>query len=446
MNALTQYIDLYESHRDTINAHSVEALNVRRESALQTLRGIGRLPERGDEGYAKVSLNDIFAPDFGINITRVPFAAAEADAKGCDIPNVGSLRVMVVNDTVQLSEATERLLPEGVEVMSLAQAAVKYPEEFAHSAAPESHPVVALNTMLVQDGVYIKVKRGVHCERPVQILSTFNASQPMMGVRRIKIVVEDGAEATVLACDHPRLTNVDYLSCRVVELSLGRDAVLNFYDLEEATPQCNRVSILGAEQAAGSNVNIDAVSLNGAVSRNEFYVRHLGDYCNTHIGGMVIAGGRQVVDNATYVTHDHEHCTSSQLFKYALFDEAQGAFEGLVTVEEQARFTDAKQSNRNLLVSPDARMHAMPQLVIYCDEVKASHGSATGQLDEDALFYMQSRGIGLGEARMLLINAFMAEVLDCINHEPLRDRLRHLVEKRLRGCASSTCGGCHIKH
>ncbi len=441
MNSLNQYIDLFEGQRATIERNAPVALNRLRQQALDTLKSVGRLPERGDEGFDRISLNDMFAPDYGLNITRVAFPADPRTAFSCDVPSVGTLSCMVVNDTFVSTPGLEASLPEGVEVMSLAEAAELYPGLFAEQVAPADNPLVALNTLFVQDGVFIRVREGVQLEKPIQILSLFNTSQPLMAARRIRIVIEDGAKATVLVCDHPRVQEVDYLACRVTEATVGRNASLDFYDLEEATVRTRRASVFASGQMEGSSLNLCGIFLNGGMTRNEFYPRHLAEHCSTRLGGMVIGGGAQIIDNAVFLTHDHPRCTSDQLFKYALFDSAQGSFEGMVKVEEGADFTEAHQTNRNLLASPDARMHAMPQLVIYCDEVKASHGSATGQLDENALFYMRSRGIPEAEARMMLINAFMPDVLDAIALDPLRDRLHHLVDRRLRGC-ESMCSGC----
>ncbi len=444
MNALSQYIELYKANRETIDANAPAALNNKREAALALLEQMPRMPKQGDEGFEKISLNDMFAPDYGVNISRIAFPADAKAEFTCDVPNVGTLSAMLVNDRFEPCKGLETHLPDGVEVMSLARAAELYPEEFAKDVAPADNSVVALNTLLVQDGVFIRVRKGIILDKPVQILSLFNTSQPLMAARRMRIIIEDGASASVLVCNHPRVVGVNYLSCRVIEASVGKGASLNFYDLEEATERCNRASVFASEQHRDSQLNLVSITLNTGQTRNEYYIRHLDENCTTSLNGLVIAGGEQVVDNASFVTHDKCHCNSSQLFKYALFDNAQGAFEGLVKVEEDAFFTDAHQTNRNLLVSPTAQMHTMPQLIINCDEVKASHGATTGQLDEKALFYMRSRGIPEDEARMMLINAFMADVLDNIAHEPLRERLRHLVDRRLRGCAT-VCSSCSIE-
>ena len=435
---LSQYIELFDSHRSTIDAHSPEVLNRRRERACAILRQMERMPRRGDEGYPVVSLAEMFAPDYGLNITRVDFGDAGIQKSvGC-LPAANSAAALIVNDSFVRCPVQ---LPEGVEVCSYSEGAQKYPSLFEEEIAPAANPIVALNDLLAQDGVFIRVSKGAVADRPIQVLSVFNSSRPIMGVRRVRIHVEEGASASVLMCDHPVAGAADNLSCRVVEASVGRGASLNFYDLEEAGAGSRRASVFAASQAEGSRLNVCSLFLNGGITRNEFYPFHSGPRCESSIGGLVIGAGEQIVDNMVRIDHTHPRCHSEQLFKYALFDSAKGSFEGLVKIEKEALHTAAHQSNRNLLASPGAKMYAMPQLEIYCDEVKASHGSATGQLDERALFYMRQRGIPEAEARMMLVNAFMTDVLEAIAEEPLRERLRHLVDVRLRG-TETVCAGC----
>lgn len=436
-NSLKQYIEIFDSHRSAIDAHAPAFLNKLREKAAETLKEMGRLPVRGDEGYPKISLDEMFAPDYGLNISRVEFPAHE-QVSGCDQSITGRPAAMLVNDSFARCAAA---LPEGVELMSLGEAAAKYPEYFEHEIAPAHNPIVAINSLLAQDGIFIRIKAGAQVARPLQILAMFNSSQPMMGVRRVRIVAEEGSKSSVLLCEHPLDGAKDNLSCRVVEVSVAQNASFNFYDMEEAGEASRRASVFASEQQSGSRLAVSALFLNGGMTRNEYYPKFLGQHCEVRLGGMVIGSGEQIVDNSVFIDHDQPYCTSEQLFKYALFDAAQGSFEGLVKVAHGAEHTSAHQSNRNLLGSDKARMYAMPQLEIYCDEVKASHGSATGQLDERALFYMRQRGIPEAEARMMLVNAFMTDVLDSIDDDQLRERLRHLVDLRLRG-AETVCAGC----
>lgn len=442
MNALTQYLDLYRSHRATVEANSPAALNAGREAAFRRLEAAGRLPERGDEGYAAVSVNEMFAPDYGMNIERRSLGNLPGRLSACAIPGGAIPTVMLVNDTYYRPQGMD--LPAGVTVMSLAEAAGKgLYTPGVDGAIPADNAVAALNDLFVQDGVYIRVDRGVRIEKPLRVLSVFAAGMPLLATRRIHIEMEADSALTVLVCDHPGAQQHDCLSDRVVEIAAGERSECNFYDLEESPANCSRASVTGIVQSEGSHVTATAISLGGAVSRNDFFVKYAGEHCRTDLGGLVIGGGERVADFNTRITHAMPRCASRQLFKYALFDTARGAFEGLVRVCPGAVYTDAQQSNRNLLASENARMHAEPQLIINCDEVKASHGSATGNLDENAVFYMRSRGIPEEEARMMLIVAFMTDVLETIAHEPLRENLRHIVDKRLRGCAAE-CDSCGV--
>ena len=437
MNALTQYLELWHKYHDLIDANAPEAFNRRRRHALEVLEKAGRLPERGDEGYNAVSVNDMFAPDYGLNLQRLSCGDVPG---GCDIHNAGTIAVTIINDECRPLDVN---LPAGLTIEPLRVALCRHDMPAVGSIAPEGNPAVALNDLLVQDGLYIRVEAGVRVERPVQLLSLFNASRPTMALRRLYIEMGEGSSLAVMACDHPRASGVCCMNSRVVEVSLAARASLDFYDIEEAGNMNRRMSVFAARQDTASRLNVSSVTLSGGITRNEYSVRYAGDGCYTSLGGLVIASGEQIADNATHIIHDTQRCCSEQLFKYALFDSAQGGFEGLVNVCPGALYTDARQSNRNMLICENARMHAMPQLIINCDEVKASHGSATGQLDAEALFYMRSRGIPQDEARMMLVNAFMAEGLDKISHAPLQQALRHLVDRRLRGC--SGCTDCKVQ-
>lgn len=443
MSALDQYLSLYAHHADTIAAHSPALLNDRREAALAALQG-QRLPRRGDEGYEKTDIDALFAPDYGLNITRVPFGVDMAASLRCGVPNLSTLMAVVVGDIYHPSATLAANLPEGVTMMSLAEAARLHHDRVAQlfgTIAGTDSATTALNTLLVQDGVYVRLEPGVKLDKPLQLINVFNTTAPSMAVRRLLIDIADGASARLIVCDHTQLADIDYLSSQVIEISLGRDASFELYDMEESSSHTHRVSELYARQDSGSTLSVSSLALIGGATRNSYNIRPQGEHCTTELSGLAIGGGAQLIDNATRVRHSVARCASSQLFKYVLFDKAQGAFEGTVIVDEGADYTDAHQTNRNLLASPDARMHTMPQLEIYCDEVKCSHGAATGQLDDEALFYMRQRGIDAADARMMLVQAFMADVIDTVHYEPLRDRLRHLVELRLSGRAA-ICADC----
>ena len=262
-----------------------------------------------------------------------------------------------------------------------------------------------------------------------------------MAVRRVLVVIEDDASARILFCDHSQSGDFKYLSSLVTEVFLHRGASLDYCDIEESTEQTSRMSQLFISQDEGSRLTVNGTSLTVGTTRNEYKVDINGSHCDTEIAVMAIADRKQTIDNSARINHFAPRSRSNQLFKYLLDEQSQGAFEGLIYVAPDAVHTEAYQTDRNLLASADARMHTAPQLEIYCDDVKCSHGAATGQLDQNALFYMQTRGVPKSEARMMLMQAFMSDVIDRVAIEGLRDRLRHLVERRLSG-EHAACGDC----
>lgn len=444
MNSLSQYIELYRQNAQEINAGSAEAINTLRPAALDALNGTS-LPERGEEDYERTSVNDMYAPDYGLNINRMNFQADIAASFRCDVPNMSTLLGVVVNDIFRPTKSLLSGLPEGVTYKSLRQAALENNPVVSTTygtIAPIENPTVALNTLLTQDGVLIHIARGVRLEKPLQLVNIFSAPIPMMAPRRILIVLEDGASAKLLACDHTQDSTNSYLSSEVVEISLGNGASLDYYTIEESSSSTTRHSDVYCRQGENSRFSSGSITLTCGATRNNFCLDLNGQHAECNLAGMVIGSDKQHIDNNIKLNHRAPHCTSNQLFKYVLDGQSTGVFNGRILVAENAKFTDGNQTNRNLLASAEARMHAKPQLEIYNDDVKCSHGATTGQLDSEALFYMQTRGIAEAEARKMLMQAFMADVIESVDMEELRDRLRHLIEKRFSGGLNG-CESCH---
>lgn len=445
MGSIDQYLDLYKENRDAINAHSADVLNSFREVAFNAI-GDNQLPKRGAESYEKTSIDEMFAHDYGVNINRMDIPVNVAASFKCDVPNMSTWMSFIVNDMFHASPSSRNKMPEGVIVDSLARVASEYPElvaKYYGTVAPLEDSGVALNTLLVQDGVMIYIPRGVKLEKSLQLVNIFSSPIDLMAVRRLLVVLEDDAEAQLLVCDHTQDSEHKYLSSQVIEIIMGERSRFEIYDMEESSATTSRYSRLFARQAAGSNLLINGTTLMCGTTRNGYDIDIVGDGCETLLAGMAIGTDHQHVDNCSNINHKASRCHSSQLFKYVLDNESTGAFEGSILVAPNATYTEAYQSNRNLLASTSAKMHAKPHLIIYNDEVKCSHGATTGQLDATALFYMRSRGISEKEARLMLMQAFMVDVIDTVRMEGLRDRLRHLVEKRFYG-QQMLCGECSV--
>ncbi len=442
MNALQQYIDLYDECREVLEQQSPALLNMVRRTAREQLV-TARLPRKGSEDYEATDLEAVFAHDYGVNVNRLPFEADPGETFHCDVPNLSTCLYYSSNDAFHSSATAERNIGQVV-VEPFSMAAVDYPElmaDYYGKIAKMSDPTVALNSLLVQDGLLIYVPDGVVAERPIQLVNIFNAALDMMVQRRLLIIVGKNAAIKLLACDHTQSPDYSYLNNQVVEIVAMQGATLDYYDMEESTPKTNRVSSIYVEQHAGSNVLIDGITLTNGFTRNNYHVEVNGEHAETHLLGMTIASGEQHVDSHTFISHNAPRCHSNEMFKYVLNDNAVGAFAGKILVKPGCPRVEAYQGNRNLCGAPTAKMYTKPQLEIYTDDVMCSHGSAVGQLDEEALFYMRTRGIGIDEARRLLMQAFVADVIDGVRLDALKDRLHYLVEKRFAGTLSN-CAGC----
>ena len=446
MNALKQYIDLFRENRKVVEDNAVPFLNQWRDAALDALDG-ARLPQKGDKGYEKTSIEEMFAPDYGVNIACVNIPVDVAATFKCDVPGVSTLLGVVVNDRFVASRRLAAGLPDGVIFTSLRNAAELYPELVGKYYAmpgnfPDS-PALALNSLLLQDGVFLYIPDGVELEKPLQLVNIFSSPTPLLAFRRLVIAVGRRASARLLVCDHTQGDTTRFLSSQVVHVVLEDEARFEMCDIEESSPLTSRHSTLVAEQHRGSSLTLNSTTLTCGNTRNDFTVNIMESHCETRLAGMAIGDRKMHIDNNTSVTHFAPKCHSNQLFKYVLDDEATGAFGGTIFVTPGAPYTEAYQSNRNLLASAAARMHAEPQLIINNDEVKCSHGATTGQLDNEALFYMRTRGIPEKEARTMLMQAFMVDVIDTVGIPGLHDRLLRLVDKRFSGeTGCSDCNTC----
>ena len=445
MKAEQQYIDLFTQCEAMICRHSAEVLNVPRVQAFAHFEKLG-FPTRKLEKYKYTDAGKLFAPDYGLNLNRLAIPVNPYEVFKCDIPNMSTSLYFVVNDTFYTKEKPAARLPEGVIFCSLKDMAEKdlnlVKKYYGKLADTSKDGVVAFNTMLAQDGVFMYIPKNVVIEKPIQLVNILRADVDFMVNRRIVIVVEDGARAKLLVCDHA-MDNVNFLSTQVIEVYVGENAVFDLYELEETHNSTVRFNNLFVSQEANSNVLLNGMTLHNGTTRNTTEVTLNGRGAEINLCGMAIADREEQVDNHTFIDHKVSDCTSNELFKYVLDDWAVGAFSGKVLVREGAQRTNSHQTNRNICATREARMYTRPQLEIYADDVKCSHGATVGQLDGNALFYMQQRGISLKEARLLLMFAFVNEVIDHIRMDALKERLRLLVEKRFRG-ELNKCHGCAI--
>ena len=440
-----QYIDLYKQARQMIFSHSAEVMNAVRDQAFEHYMALG-FPSKKVERYKYTDMQALFAPDYGLNLNRLNIPVDPYEAFRCDVPNLSTSLYFVVNDAFYKKALPKNHLPEGVVIGSLCDYAAKNPDfigkYYGQLAQTDGDSVTALNTMLAQDGLLVYVPKQVRVERTVQIINILRSDVDLMVNRRVLVILEEGASIKLLFCDHAA-DDRQFLTTQVVEAFVGENASLDFYCLEETHHKNVRVSNVFIEQKANSKINHNVITLHNGITRNRTDLFFRGEGAECSLNGCVIADKQQQVDNNTLIVHEVPHCTSHELYKYVLDEQAVGAFAGKVLVLHGAQKTDSQMTNQNLCATKEARMYTQPMLEIYADDVKCAHGSTVGQLNDAALFYMRQRGISLKEAKVLLQNAFINEVIDKMQLEPLRDRLHYLVEKRFRG-ELNKCEGCNL--
>jgi Fe-S cluster assembly protein SufD len=255
-------------------------------------------------------------------------------------------------------------------------------------------------------------------------------------------IAEENSSVEVVVCEHT-LNDRDFLTNSATEVSVAENAQFNYSRIQNQSNKTSMVTNICFDQKANSKVNINTVTLHGGLTRNNIFSKLDGEGAENTISGFFYCDEQQHVDYYTQVDHIKPNCQSNQLIKGVLDGEATGAFNGKIHVYRDAQKTMAYQRNNNILLNSAARMNSKPTLEIYADDVKCSHGATVGQLDEDALFYMRSRGIGNEESRLLLMSAFAHEVINNIKIAPLRERIEDLIDKRLRG-ELSRCHNCAI--
>ena len=428
-----------------IREHSTDVMNAVRDEAFDNFKRLG-IPSKKLERYKYTDMTKLFEPNYGANLKRLDIPVNPYDVFRCDVPNLSTSLYFIVNDTFYTKTTPKAQLPDGVRIGSLKAEAEKNPEliakYYARLANTSDDGITALNTMLAQDGLLVYVPKNVRVERAVQVINILRSDVDLMINRRVLIIVEEGAEIKLLFCDHAA-DDRNFLTTQVIEAYVGRNASLDLYCMEETHEKNVRVSNLYIDQEADSRVNHNIITLHNGVTRNRTDLTLSGEGAECVLNGCAIADKNQVVDNNTIIDHKVPHCDSKELYKYVLDGKATGAFAGRVLVRKGAQKTTSEERNQNICATREARMFTQPMLEIYADDVKCSHGSTVGQLNDAAMFYMRQRGISEKEAKLLLEFAFINEVIDTMKLEPLRDRLHHLVEKRFRG-ELSKCEGCKL--
>ena len=378
-------------------------------------------------------------------ITETPFQAQVASG-GFDrgvldtlpLSRSGGPELVFVNGHFSPELSTASGLPPGIRVRSLAALAAgdaggldTVAPHLGRLARFENHAFTALNTAFLRDGAVIEVAGGVVFERPIHLLFVSSSGAvPVLSQPRVLLVAGASSEVRVVE-SHAGAGDTPYLSNTVTEVSVADNAVVDHYTVVRQADAAFHVGTLAVRLGRSSNFSSHAITAGGAIVRNEAGVVLGGEGGECTLNGLYLANGRQLIDNQTTIDHAMPHCDSHELYKGILDGRSRAVFNGKIIVRLDAQKTDAKQSNKALLLSEDAQITTKPQLEIFADDVKCTHGATVGQLDADSLFYLRSRALSEAQARQLLIHAFAADLLGHIKVEAIRRQLDALLLERL---------------
>lgn len=439
--------ELFETNRQTIDRESGGVLNASRQDAIDAFKVQG-IPGFKSENYKYTDLTKIFdSENFKRIFTYEKVEVNLHEVFSCDVPELNTHLILLVNGWYYQRNKKLGDFPEGVIVKSLKDAAVENAELvdkfYGKFADPAKDPLVALNTAYAQDGAFIYIPDNVVIEKPIQIINLLRGDDNLYATQRNLIITGRNSQAKFLFCDHT-LTPQNFIANNISEVEIGEDSVIDIYNIQNQHNKTVNLYGLFTHQGRNSNFLTNTITLHGGVVRNNLSVLLDGDHAEANVFGLSLTDRQQHVDNFTYIEHKKPNCHSNQLYKNVLDDISSGVFTGRIHVMPGAEKTEAYQRNNNVLLTKKARMNTKPQLVIDNDDVKCSHGATVGQIDNEALFYLKSRGIAEREARLMLMSAFTYEVLQKINLEPLREQIDNLVDKRLRGEVSQ-CHSCVLE-
>lgn len=446
-NNLTDYFtSLYTSNLDELQHDSSEVVNQFRMKAFEEFNRLG-IPKKKNETYKYTNVEPLLSNGYRPLLRPQELDLKAEDVFKCDIPELDT-HVLILANGFYYDHLNRNVNIPGIVYGSFKQMANKHPDliqkHYDQYAGKMNDGLVSLNTMLVQDGIFIHFPKNTVLEKPIQIVNLLISQQELMVQHRNLFVFDENSEGRIIICDHT-LSPQKYLSNAVTEVYAGNNARIDLTRIQNEHNDAAKISSMFFQQEKNSHVDCNTVTLHGGLIRNNVYAKLDGEGAENNTNGLFLTDGQQHSDSYTVIEHAKPNCFSNQLFKGVLDDKSTGAFNGKIYVAKDAQKTQAYQRNNNILLTDTAKMHSKPQLEIYADDVKCSHGATMGQLDQDAMFYLRTRGINKDEARLLLMYAFAHEIIGNLKTPALRDRIDDLVNKRLRGELAG-CHNCNMRY
>lgn len=428
------YLSTFEGFEKRLNGKSTSPVHALRRAAIARFAELG-FPTTRDEEWRYTNVAPIARTAFRPVIERDGRGLTVGQIEPFTFGDLACHQLVFVNGHYSPEMSSLRPLPKGLRVSSLAAALESDPgalePHLGRHAPYEDHAFAALNTAFIRDGAFVRIPKGTVLQEPIHLLFVSTArGEATASHPRSLILAEANAQATLIESYVGPEGDV-YFTNAVTEVVVGENAALDYYKVQRESRGAFHIARLQVHLGRSSTFSSNVISLGGSLVRNEVSTVLDGEGVESTLNGLYLTDGQQHVDNHTWIEHAGPRGTSREVYKGILDGESKGVFRGRIFVHQAAQKTDAIQSNPNLLLSDRAEITTKPQLEIYADDVRCTHGATIGQLNPDAIFYLRSRGIGEKEARQILVHAFAGEVLDLIRVEEVRTHLDRLVGEKL---------------
>ncbi len=426
-----QLIAEFQLNETRLNGESRSSLHQRRRLALSRFEQLG-FPTIRHEEWKYSNVKNLVSQEF--NITPSAEISHE-DLTSLEIPNLAGNILYFINGQYQPQLSTIVSPADEVEILTFTEGYKKYPalveEHFAKYADDLNDAFTALNTAFAQYGAFIHVTKGKVVETPIILRFISDARTENVAVQLRNLVIVEEHASVKVAESFRTIGDFSSFTNTVTEAFLGKEANYDHYKVQDESEKAFHIGTTQVHHSDKALSYDTTVTLNGGWVRNNLNLVMGGEYVEAHLTGLYLPNGKQHIDNHTLVDHAMPNSYSNELYKGIMFDKSTGVFNGKIFVREDAQKTNAYQSCKNVLASPDATMNTKPQLEIYADDVKCSHGTTTGQMDEEALFYLQSRGIPKDKGRALLMLAFAEDVVEKIKIPAIREYLESAIAKKV---------------
>jgi Fe-S cluster assembly protein SufD len=429
------YLKAYELLQSNGFASDPAWAQTLRADAMAKFKGMGfPVTRRGNEEWKYTDIRSIATTPFRLPDSPATLELSDRRLKTAALGRLDWTRLAFVDGIYSERLSSVQSLPEGVRVVNLAEAMQSSPdivrEYLARHADYQANPFVALNTAFMHDGALVYIPDGAVVGEPIHLLFIATGKQATVSSPRVLLITGKDSSATVIE-SYTTLAQSRYFTNSVTEALPGPGAALRYYKVQQQSDKAFHITntrVVMPRDASFSSVNID---LGGRLTRNNLDVLITGEGASVNLAGLYMPTGVQHVDNQVIVDHAVGHTTAKELYKGILNGKSRSIFHGSIIVRENAVKVDSMQEDKNLLLSDGAEADTKPAFWIYCDDVRCAHGAACGQIDEDVLFYLRSRGLSDTAARHLLVQGFVADIVESIKFVPLRIKIDALVKARL---------------